>query len=119
MNLFLESSRTFMRESFCQRSAKSFLVDIWPDSKYPSDERNKLLSFFNKSYYLRYLLVLYRITTLEKSERLSSLRHDSLPRYAINRTPPLAFSYEYSKIFWTSCFTKQLQTTGCKGFLFA
>ena len=56
-------------------TAKSFIVDIRPGSKYPSDERNKLFSFSIKatlkSYYFRYLHVLYRTTTLEKSESLT------------------------------------------------
>ena len=45
MNLYLESSiydGTFSRKWL---SAKSFIVDIRPGSKYPSDKRNKLFRF--------------------------------------------------------------------------
>ena len=51
-------------------------LNIRPGSEYHSDERNKLFSFSKKSYYMRYSHVLYRITTLEKSERFDSLPHD-------------------------------------------
>ena len=54
--------------------------------------------------------MLCRITTLEKSERL-----DSLPYDFINGTPPLTYS-GYSDFFGANYFTKQLQTTDCKGF---
>ena len=55
-------------------------LDIRPDSEYDTDERNKRFSFSNKSYfksyYFMYSHVLYRITTLEESERFDSLPHD-------------------------------------------
>ena len=47
MNLHLESSRTSTTKRFCENrlTAKTFIVDIRPGSKYTSDERNKLFSF--------------------------------------------------------------------------
>ena len=56
-------------------------MDIRPDVKYPPDERNELLSFQMKAilkatYYFRYSHVLYKIATLEKSERFDLLPHD-------------------------------------------
>ena len=57
-------------------------LDIRAGSEYYSDEWNKLFSFskksYIKSYYLRYSHVLYKITTLEKSERFDALPHDFL-----------------------------------------
>ena len=59
------------------RSPKSFIVDFRPGFKYTSDEQNFLVS--NKSYfkscYFRYSHVLYRIATLEKSEKFDLLPH--------------------------------------------
>ena len=51
MNLYLESSQTSTTELFLQKllTAKTFIVDIRPSSKYPSDERNKLFSFSIKA----------------------------------------------------------------------
>ena len=47
MNLYFQTSRISTTDIFMQKSltAKSFIVDIRPGSKYPSDERNKLFSF--------------------------------------------------------------------------
>ena len=60
--------------------------------------------------------MLYRITSLEKTEIVT------LSLY-VNGTPSLSFSYEYSKfifkifyLLYARYFTKQLQTTDCKGF---
>ena len=53
--------------------AKSFIVDISPDSKYPSYKQNK--SYF-KSRYFRYSHVLYRIIMMKKSEKFDLLPHD-------------------------------------------
>ena len=49
---------------------------------------------------------------MEKSESFYSLPHEIY----VKGTPPLTFSYEYSNIFRTSYFTKQIQTTDCRGF---
>ena len=73
----------YLRQSFFAKkfTAKSFIVDIGPGSKYPSDERNKLFSLKKKTnlkYYFRYFHVLYRIASLEKSEKF-----DLLPDYFI------------------------------------
>ena len=38
-------NRAFLRKL----TSKSFIVDIWPGYKYPSDERNKLFSFSVKA----------------------------------------------------------------------
>ena len=50
MNLYLESSRTSTMELFLRKlTAKSFIVEFRPGSKYFSDERNKLFSFSIKA----------------------------------------------------------------------
>ena len=56
-------------------------LDIRPGSEYHSDERNKLFSFSKKATLKATILgihshVLYKITTLEKSERFDSLPYD-------------------------------------------
>ena len=50
MNFYLESSRISTMELFLRKlTAKSFIVDIRPGSRYLSDERNKLFSFSIKA----------------------------------------------------------------------
>ena len=60
----------FLRKKW---TAKSFIIDIWPSSKYPSDERNKCFSFQIKT-----TLKATTLGILRKSERF-----DLLPRYFI------------------------------------
>ena len=101
-----------------QLTAKSFIVDIRPGSKYRSDKQNKCFSFQVKAT--------LKATTLGIRMCLhncySGKSHKGLTRQ------PMILCKRYStpnillgifSFFWTSYFTKQLKTTDCKGFLFA
>ena len=96
-------------------TAKSFIVDIRPGSKYPSDERNKLFSFSIKATLKATTLGICMCSTellLWKNPKVWLVT----PCFYVNETPPLTFSYEHSNYFWTSYFTKQFRTTDCKWF---
>ena len=117
--VFRIQSNIYDRAFLRKLTAKSFIVDIRPGSKYPSDERNKFFNFSIKATLKATTLVIRMCSTelLLWKNQTGSTRH---PMTLCKReTPSLVFSYEYSKLFCTSYFTKQFQTTDYKGFLFA
>ena len=71
MNLYFESSRISTTDILRKwLTAKSFIVDIRPGSKYPCNARNKVFRFQIKATLRATTLgIHYRIAALEKSEK--------------------------------------------------
>ena len=101
-----------------QLTAQSFVVDIRPSSKYPSDERNKCFSFQIKTTLKATTLGFPMCSTyllLWKNQKCSTC----YPMILYKRYSTTDILLGIFKFFWISYFTKQLKTSDCKGFLFA
>ena len=97
---------------------KSFILDIRPSFKYPSDERNKLFSFQIKATLKATVLGIRMCSTellLWKNEKSSTC----YPINLFKRDSTADIFLEKFNFLWISYFKKQLQTTDCRGFLFA
>ena len=94
--------------------AKSFILDIRPSFKYSSDERNKLFSFQIKATVLGIRMCSTELL-LWKNEKSSTC----YPINLFKRDSTADIFLEKFNFLWISYFKKQLQTTDCRGFLFA
>ena len=98
--------------------AKSFILDIRPSFKYPSDERNKLFSFQIKATLKATALGIRMCSTellLWKNQKNSTRYPMALYKWDSTANIFLVIF----NFFWTSYFRKKFRTTDCKGFLFA
>ena len=101
-----------------QLTAKSFIVDIRPSSKYPSDERNKCFSFQIKTTLNATTLGICMCSTqlLIRKNQKGSTCYPMILCKQYSTTDILLGIFNF---FWISCFTKQLKNSDCKRFLFA
>ena len=99
-------------------TAKSFIVDIRPGSKYPCDERNKLFSFQIKAT-LKATTIGIRMCTTELLLWKNRKSSTCYPISLFKRDSTTDIFLQIFKFFWRSYFKKQLQSTYCKGFSFA
>ena len=93
--------RAFLQK---QLTAKSFIVDIRPGSKYTSDERNKLFSFQIKAT-LKATTLSISMCSTELLTWKNQKGSNCYPMTFFNGTPPLIFSSKYS-IFLDKLFQK-------------
>ena len=99
--------RAFLRK---QLTAKSFIVDIRPGSKYPSDERNKLFSFQIKAT-LKVTALGTRMCSTELLLWKNQKGSTCYPTTLFKRDSITDNFLEIFNFFWASYFKKQLPTT--------
>ena len=104
--------RAFLRK---QLTARNFIVDIQPGSKYPSDERNKLFSFQIKATLKATTLGIRMCSTELLHWKIRKVRHVT-PSLYLNRTPSLTFSSKYSIFFGQSISRNSSKPLIVKGF---
>ena len=101
-----------------QLTAKSFIVDILPGFKYPSDERNNHFSFQIKTT-LKATTLAIRMCCKELLLWKNQKSQTCYPITLFKWDSIADIFLEIFTFFWTSYFKKQLQTTDRKGLLFA